>query len=416
MYYINMAQFEKCNFIPVEANHDFNGSRAKAVGLTLSHKEQLGAKFRGILSLNNNRCAPFGALTPRQAKTEYFNDDTIVKRIFGKTKNEISTATNTILTVETVERETNVNFEKVFLRQDPNVIDNLAGLFTHEDGADDNGYHHAFIIIDVDSTKAMDNLITLINPSHRVHIHVIHSVCTLADMANKRLPNSPDWANRSAAVNGNGVKMSSWLYRQPIEIEPDDIFMSGYTVGNFFNNVDNSNEINQQWTHNAFNKTIINCSDENELGKCAIYYLANDNVNARGLQNLAFQRKRSGDYFQIWFAKNFPKKIVTNPNNMWSPQPINFSLRGNNYGGAGDPFPQPLDDEIEEAIANAAAIGNNDANAAAQAYKIKWYRDRTYFMSGDWAATSYSVFSKVNTIWGLCGNGYHYTSRFKFDH
>jgi hypothetical protein len=78
------------------------------------------------------------------------------------------------------------------------------------------------------------------------------------------------------------------------------------------------------------------------------------------------QKKRSGDYLQIWFAKKIPD-IMTG--RLGEKEKITFVR-----GSPSDPKPTLIEGDID------------------------YYKKNTFFITGDWPAFSYAVYNKVNSV------------------
>ena len=144
--------------------------------------------------------------------------------------------------------------------------------------------------------------------------------------------------------------------------------MSSYKIINAMNQI--GWKIRQRW--NIYNegaeRTDYEASDaKKENSKPVVKsYLSNnlDKLAANRVNaSLNMQKKRSGDYLQIWIAKKFPELATIEKENF-------IYVRGHDDG----------------------------KGSFTNTYDEGWYKERTYFVTGDWPAFSYSVYNKVNSI------------------
>jgi hypothetical protein len=364
---------KQCIFVPTEVQHDF--IKARPDSIPIPRNEQINSTFRAMLS-ENHICNRFPDFIRKNAKPpNFYNDNEIVEYVFNKTKKKLEEITvNQKLDIKTT-TDNKQSTDYTSIKIDPDTMPGIDGIF---------GGGPIFLVIDVDSTGAIDKIIQF--ASNAVDIHILHNVSTIADMATKPYPNAPKWAQRANA------RITSWFFNSQLEIQANDpLFMSKYEVTTFVQNPYTPDwKTTQTWrlpgSAPLYSFNVFDCREMNNVKNNSIRYsTAGDNRT----KNECFQRKRSGDYFQIWFAKNFPEKKVADTTGIWSTD--KFEPRGKNYAGPFE-FPEPPADNTDEE-------------------KIQWYRDRTYFMSGDWPATSYAVFNNVNTYFGLANK---FIARVKF--
>jgi len=200
------------------------------------------------------------------------------------------------------------------------------------------------------------------------NLHIIHSVLTLADSAPKTKPDSKNYKN-----NNEKVHLYSWYYKQPITIfENDSLFMSSFRVENKIQSI--GWQVQQNWTLSGRGNVYFTLDAKKNntkplvqtyLSKYLTSAITNGNDDTTLATSLNMQKKRSGDYFQIWIAKEFPKRMSENNGNGVDDL---VYVRGPNK------LKPPKDSDSE------------------------YYRKRTYFVTGDWPAFSYSIYNKVNTI------------------
>ena len=400
-----MAQLPQCIFVPTEVQHDFIKKRPDTI--PIPRNIQISDNFRDMLSASHI-CQKFPHLIRKNAKpNNFFNDDEIVKYVFNdKKKSQLDQPTGKYnIPVKTIDGDdTPIDYNTMNIKPDADMssINEIFG----------GGGDPIFLVIDVDSTGAIDKIIE--NASAAVNIHILHNVSTIADMATKPYPNAPKWAQPSS----KGAKITSWFFNSQLEIPANDpLFMSNYSVTTFAQNPIGGQGYTPDWKttqtwklpgsdpQHSFN--VFDCREMNNVKNNSIRYDLLKEVKtlaANRTKNECFQRKRSGDYFQIWFAKNFPERKVTDESGIWAND--KFETRGKNYARDYFVFPEPPEPPADE-----TGLTPEQDTERKKNWKIQWYRDRTYFMSGDWPATSYAVFNKVNTYFGLANK---FIARVKF--
>jgi hypothetical protein len=105
-------------------------------------------------------------------------------------------------------------------------------------------------------------------------------------------------------------------------------------------------------------------------------------AGAEAEASLLVQRKRSGDYLQIKTAYEFPARAAADGNNraiyemILGPEgAMDLGLTGSRLSGEG-----------------------NFKSRPSPARDTEWYRNRTYFCTGDWPAFCYATYNKINCI------------------
>lgn len=411
-----------CRWLPDEAQHDFIKPRTGSVPIL--RPDQISNNFRTILRLNRatdcNSTIGIPDFSPTySAKKNFYTDDKIVERVFGLKKQYLYKTYNPTLAPNfTVNVRDNNTKRCRFSNCNYTVPIDLFNLFYDSTTVEAN-IQHIFIIIDKDAVAAINLLKLIPLNTHgiqaEINIHVLHSNMTLADSADKPSPDAKSWSETPILVNN--IKIWSWYYDQQITVSRDDpIFMSNYDVTTFLTQVPPNNYRvgHSKWeTYQSWNLPgqpgqpapagviIRDCENSNNVKNTSIIFASNASNDRK---NLALHEKLSGDYFQMWFAKNFPKNIANylQKNSNGTAPTLNdfkdtdFKLKGkssnipNIPGQAPAPFPTPL------LPVAGVAIDDPTRNAIE-----KWYKDRTYFMSGDWPATSGSVYNEINTYFGI---------------
>jgi hypothetical protein len=243
----------------------------------------------------------------------------------------------------------------------------LFNLFSNNLTADENGWIDIFFVIDTG-----DNLVKLLKGlkppgGKKYRFHIIHSVYTLGDSAPKSPPNSLKYRCRNPEV-----QLYSWLFTDNPPINSrDPIFMTSYNINC---TVLHRWKVYQIWKdgEQLIWQTWDSKDDhtapqaKKEIEKRGDIYDRNNNID--------IQKKRSGDYFQIRFAKKFPRYMANRRN-------LDLQV----YNRTGYDTTSLIDDQSKF-----HTLFANDHQAE--------YRKRTFFVTGDWPAFSYSLFNRVNSI------------------
>ena len=326
--------FDRCNFINTEINHDLSPP------MTIKEHKTFFLKSR-----NNS-----GVCRAATGDLNLFDDFAIVEKISG-------------LKFEKIKKNdwTNLQYNPITLTG--NVSGNLKKYHKPYNNSlfklfPDN-INDLFFIIDTG-----DNLIQLLKgftPSKPINIHVIHSVLTLADSAPKTLPDSSNYNSNNTSVN-----LFSWYYSIPILIpQNDQLFMSSFNINNQINGT--GWKIRQDWK-NGEDLLYQPLDAKKENTKIVVRAYLKTHIDKKDIgsnsnsinDSLNIQKKRSGDYFQIWIANKFPKYAKYTQNNF-------VHVRG-----PSKEFPYIQNEEQ--------------------------CRKQTYFITGDWPAFAAAIYNKVNCI------------------
>jgi hypothetical protein len=238
---------------------------------------------------------------------------------------------------------------------------NLFELFGDLDRSSDNEWIDIFFVIDTG-----DNLVKILKgltPPHgmKYRFHIIHSVYTLGDSAPKTLPNS----SKYNCANSN-IQLYSWLFTENPMINPrDPIFMTSYRIKC---TILQNWKVQQIWNYqNGQYKWSTEDSKKTNTNKKVIEEIkSRDDINDDE-NHLSIQKKRSGDYFQIRFAKKLPRYMNNRRN-------------------------------LDLQVFNARSGIQNQNNLYELNYDLANYKTRTFFLTGDWPAFSYALFNRVNAI------------------
>lgn len=381
-----------CAFTNTEANHDLHEAIPRA-----THKTE---GFYRVIRRYIGQC--HGQIP---ASFNFYDDEGIVKAIMGLTKSQVQNIpVNTVFALDILQHipdntalvKSTIN--RVRIRVCTPVVDkeynsaDLLGLF--EDKND------VFFIIDV-GDHFVEKLRKITGgTANRLKIHVVHSAITQADSASKTKPNARVYTD---IIVTKPVRVFSWWYNQPIEINGDNartFFLSEYNILTQPANVaavgaaqpaapaaglGNSWKMRQTW--NAPNGAVIyNTPDAhvfNSKPKVVTYLNTHlDPALASGAPDkkkndcsLDMQKKRSGDWLQIWMAYILPLYLSNRANF----KGMNMTNRGTGSVRA-------------------------DSMQDIPVYAEQEYRRRTYFITGDWPAACYAIYRGVNVILVINGS------------
>ena len=387
--------FSKCDFIPTEGNHDFNNH-----GLSEVQNEKWQKSGVFTMNLDNTQGTgcnnpPFfteGIYKPTTNRGKVYNDSQITQIITGFTKEDFKNIPRQTISnyngtyyefaisplVKNIDNSNQTSTritDGAFCRKIQknmyiqNYYDLFAGIYTHQDI--DNGEKNIYLVIDTGDDlliKLGGSLQTQPLPENPTYnIHVIHSALTLADSATKTRPNGLKY-NQNKRKYKN-LNIQSWLFDSGEFIidNNNEVFMSNYRITHSINPRLNWN-VFQRWflSRNGIETdmyTTIDPHSDNNITTVAaelrIATKANDEPNI----NLALQKKRSGDYLQILFAKVLPE-LLTSP-----PTEHSFTSQfptENNYNLTGRP--------------------------------LEYYKNNVFFVTGDFPAFSYAIYNRVNSI------------------
>lgn len=351
-----------CNNIQTEVHHDLKSVIAKQI-----NKSYL---FNRNVTRNNSGICSSPDIFNGQNNFDFFDDGGFVEYITEKNipqlkeyyeKSEIQIQTR-FTGKNDGKRDANAIFKpKPYTRR-------LFELFKDELApSDDDGWIDIFFVIDTGDNlvKALKSMI----PEENYRIHIIHSVFTLGDSARKTLPNSTSYN-----CHNSRVQLYSWLFSRYPEINPNDqTFMTSYKI---------QCSILSQPGFKVYQRWEIDVEGEDGTSRTNVKHetwdskVDHNNTNVKQeissrseydqANHLSIQKKRSGDHFQIWFAKRFPRYMSAREN---------MDLQYSSH-----------------------AVPPDFLNSLQEGKSTQYFRDRTYFLTGDWPAFSYSLYNKINTI------------------
>ena len=242
------------------------------------------------------------------------------------------------------------------------------------------------------------------------NIYQIHSPITLADSGCKGKPDSKNYETR----NSKGVRLFSYFDLNDFDLRSgtnDPAFPTSFDVNTQLNTAKLGWNVQQNWSFpNGAAQVITKDNPHKENNNRNVKQEIQNAQSAQGSNvDIAFAatRKRSGDQGAISYAKKFPEIVTTVTRNeqiIYVRGPQEGSFGGNNLS---------VDQSNQAAeIWAVASAGGQGANPAEILRKKKqWYKERTYFLTGDWPAWEWSTMNKTNTIMIYRANGFKYAIR-----
>jgi len=356
---------EKCQFPPTEINHDLNPP------LTTSLTSN--RFFKGIYATSLGECQNNSMYN---SSFRLKNDMNMVSYIFEPLNiDDIKSIPTRDDHTDVIDVRTNGTISACTIQGFNKPYTN--SVFELFKDSDDKYFEDIFFVIDTG-----DNLVQLLaglTPPSKINIHQIHSMVTLADSAPKTIPNSPKYKK-----NNKLVILHSWYYSEPIIIDHEDpLFISSFRIENSraagYDSITNW-EIKQKWTlpavagQTTYINSVSNAKKDNNKNVVKSYletyvipkidYAFSDKDKIHGSHFI--QRKRSGDYLQVLFAEKLPGLMKYDPSGR-------FELKNTPY----DPLP---------------------FSYIRDKYTVNQFRQRTFFITGDWPAVCWAIWNRVNTI------------------
>lgn len=232
------------------------------------------------------------------------------------------------------------------------------------------------------------------------NVYQIHSAVTLADSARKAKPDAKNYETN----NFQGVRLYSYFDLNSIRVRnntEDPAFMTSFGVKTKLDSKIDRWGVRQTWSLMTEAPQVVTNPHKDNNKKSVKEELKRmfTNVTSPELISYQIQKKRSGDHLAIKYAKDFPSIVVKQA----KAERIIFTRgpkEGATYGN----------DNMWEDRSHYEAFNHNDENQAK-----KWYKDRTYFITGDWPAFGWAVMNKVNVIIIYRLTGQKYAIRVYFD-
>ena len=342
-----------CKFPRTELNHDLNPPMLAKISSTTNIIE--------LIKNSTGKCEA-ETIDPKILK-DLYNDQQMVEYVFKLTFDNFKKIKD-IINLPLINGST-------CLMSSQNKPYNLELFNLFIDPVTNILFQDIFFVIDTG-----DNLVqtlagfTLPGPGgNEINIHQIHSNATLADSAPKTRPDSNNYKKGNPTV-----KLYSWYYNQVLKTDHRDrLLISSFDVTN--TKTDGTWDIRQNWQRGDYDNTVTNAKKENNKNVIKAYletyviphsmrvFSAKEKIHS----SYYIQRKRSGDYFQIWFAEKLPKIMK-----YYQPGQFNPIITPTNA-------PEKTKSFIFE-------------------YTESEFKNRTFFITGDWPAVCWAVLNKVNTI------------------
>jgi len=215
------------------------------------------------------------------------------------------------------------------------------------------------------------------------NVYQIHSAVTLADSARKAKPDAKNYETN----NFRGVRLYSYFDLNPIRVRnntEDPAFMTSFGVKTKLDSAIDRWGVRQTWSLMTEAPQVVTNPHKDNNKKSVKEELKRMFTNGTSPELISYQiqKKRSGDHLAIKYAKDFPGIVVKQAN----AERIIFS-RGPKEGGTYG------NDNMWVDRSHYEAFNNSNENEAK-----KWYKDRTYFITGDWPAFGWAIMNKVNVI------------------
>lgn len=395
----------KCVWPKTELNHDF-GTHKLFTSSTLNSYESF---FNKALYTDVGTCSS-DVQKDSGRNIDLINDEAIVEKIFGKRKDyfrDLSDTSWSSIQVKCKLENNDISFLKIKRKDNSKEYDKL---LTTDINIFENCYNpdaskvDIFFIQDVADAQLLHQLKhTYIagNNIKNYYIHVINSVETIGDSASKILPECKKmYYYKDKPHPTCKTRVFSWLNtnnRTLTTYEYDEFMKTDYKITTSYNQQSNIKKrliINQNWTktdvagefyydiNQANNRTSIIDEVKNHLNE------PDDNEEKKEKKekiSRAFQRKRSGDYLQIYFAKKFPHlkneefKLILPDQKQLDILKSQESQSDSESSPNEWIYPDAYQDNLIEVTPE-----NKKKN--------------TFIVTNDWPCLAYAIYNKVNVI------------------
>ena len=395
----------KCVWPKTEVNHDFGTHKL----FTPSTLNNFNSFFNTALYIDVGTCSQPESVQYGRNKP-LINDEDIVKTIFGHEHGKDYFKDLTYSRWETIQvkckssagkvEHKNINFLKIKKKDNSKEYNELLttdiNIFEKCKNTDDNRFD-VFFIQDVADAELLRQLKHTYNEqfSKKYYIHVINSVETIGDSASKILPDCKKmYCYKNKPHSTCNTRLFSWLNtnnRTLTTDEYDEFMKTNYIITTSYDQQSNIKKrliINQNWTKpgvaGEFYYDINQKNNRTTIIDEVKEELQNEDKNKEKISR-AFQRKRSGDYLQIYFAKKFP--YLNN-----------------------EEFKLILPDQKQLDI-----LKSQESQSESESLPNKWqypdaYQDKlinvepankiqnTFIVTNDWPCLAYAIYNKVNVI------------------
>lgn len=401
---------EKCIWPKTEAHHDFADSDLFS-----------RSYFNNCPNLKNILGLDVGSCSDSVGNLDLVDDEKIVLKVFIKGKNEFQTmepgwhdiSVNYKIRGGEDEKKNTLEEKKIklfkIIKDESKNYTGLLGdvsknMFRHIK-PDKDGNNHVFFIQDV-AGDVVKQLKYINKGTKKNYIHIINSVETIGDSASKIKPDcKKKYIYKKNPPSDSKVRLFSWLHTKNREIKKyDELMMSSYKikteyaksnyiqrwmVDQVWNYKDEENYNEENYNYSDINKTNNRTSIKEEiLGLTNSLWNTNLGHDEKRIISRALQRKRSGDYLQIKFTKDFPTLITSNDNSDFQlilPDKEQLTLLQNSqdYGWV---YPNE-NSQLYKFISDKFTDFNKDT-----------IKQNSFIVTNDWPCLSYAIFNQVNVI------------------
>lgn len=253
-----------------------------------------------------------------------------------------------------------------------------------------SGAQELYLFIDTASNliKAMNDAMTNTDPI----LNVINSQISLADSASggKKLYNTHFYT----------YHLKSWWFQKNIVVPPYGIIvptMSTFPLNLIFHtNLTcelrdagaqewSDRKISQRWTNGTFTPPVItNANKDNQISSVTKAFKASTGIQKK---SWCYQRKRSGDGFQIWFIYYFAYFLCNNGSG---------SFFCTCKDGNAQHYPT-----TQDSLPTSPHLNTAQLQPASQIQAANDIRARSFFVTLDWPALCWAAYCHMNVIFYL---------------
>ncbi len=397
----------KCIWPKTEAHHDFADSDLF-----------LRSYFNNCPNLKNILGLDVGSCSDSVGDLDLVNDEEIVLKVFNKEKEEFKRMLPGWYDISVnykirgrVDKKNILEQKKIKLfKINKDESKNYTGLLGDDSKnmfryikPDNSGNNHVFFTQDV-AGDVVKQLKYINKGTKKNYIHIINSVETIGDSASKIKPDcKKKYIYKKNPPSDSKVRLFSWLHTKNREInEDDELMMSSYKIKTEYakSNYTQRWMVDQVWSFGEHKEKYLDINKTNNRTsiKEEILGLTNSlwntnlgppkNIDKRRQISRALQRKRSGDYLQIKFTKDFPTLITSKDNSDFQlilPDKEQLGLLQNpqDYGWV---YPNE-NSQLYEFISIKFTDFNEDT-----------IKQNSFIVTNDWPCLSYAIFNQVNVI------------------
>ena len=381
-----------CIWPKTEVNHDFGDSELFTTHVLNNESSSL----RDILKTHvGDTCS----IPQDMSHFNLVNDEEIVKKVFNKDKGEFRDLQEGWSDIS-VKYKGHRNGNKVdiltktikLFKIKKNESSQIIGLFKDDSKnifkyikTNDASKNHVFFIQDV-AGDVVKQLKYVYDGVKKYHIHIINSVETIGDSASKIKPDCKKKYLYKKDPGDSKTRLFSWLYTKNRELNgtKDDLMFSSYKINTRYAANTGQFKIDQVWSisessyyYDDINKKNNRTNIRNEIKEVLeTRNFYDKSITDKDKQEIsrALQRKRSGDYLQIKFAKDFPT-IGESDFKLILPDDQQYQILNKQDWE----YPNPNSDSL---IKLSTDIKKNN----------------TFIITNDWPCLSYAIFNEVNVI------------------